>query len=183
MAIPTISNINTPNTYAFTGSVITITGTNYISGAGNNTVTIGGNAATVLTASTTVITAQVAASTPVGSQPLGTQSVVVTNSNGSSIGTNFIFYTYGGLGEFDTNGLGSGGQWMDSSGIYFGSGLGLRYTVGSGLNTNNGFVGLSWLQNIFTLARTAWSKFLGNPAGGQVYPTNCAPPQGQINPN
>ena len=76
IAPPTVTNVSPNNGPAAGGTLVTITGTNFVSGA---TVTFGGTAATNVTvASSTTITA----TTPVHTS--GTAAVTVTNSSGLS---------------------------------------------------------------------------------------------------
>ena len=180
MAVPTVASYSLST--VILGCSLVITGTNFVATVSGNTVTIGG--ATVLTitaASTTTITCIV----PWGATLGNAISTVVTNTNGTSSGgaTITTVNQYGGLGQYDT-----AGEWLDNTGIYFGGSVNVRYTVGSGFSgwssNNNGYVGLSWLQNVFVLTRAAWCKFLGNPAGGQVWPTGGGVAgNGQVNPN
>ena len=76
VVVPTVSSVSPKNGPAAGGTAVTITGTNFATGA---TVTFGGTAATnVVVASSTSITA----TTPAGSA--GAVTVTVTNSNGLS---------------------------------------------------------------------------------------------------
>ena len=91
---PTVSAISDNGTGLASGSTagnrpVTITGTNFISGA---TVTIGGTSATnVVVASATQITCRT------GAHAAGNVSVVVTTSNGSNGANSLYAYSLGGL--------------------------------------------------------------------------------------
>ena len=80
---PAITAVSPSSGTVSGGTQITITGTNFNSGA---TVTVGNQTATIVTATSTVITAQ----TP--SNIAGTTPVVVTNPDGQS--SNKLIYTY-----------------------------------------------------------------------------------------
>ena len=85
---PTITNIN-PNTGSTAGGTnVTITGTNFVTGAGNTIVTFGGTAATgINVASATSLTCTTPAHTA------GAVNVVVTTDGGTATSTNGFTYT------------------------------------------------------------------------------------------
>lgn len=177
MAAPTISSISPSPGYI--GQTITITGTNFIAVPASNTVSIGGKTPAVITATTTQLTLII----PTGTT-LGAGSVTVTNSNGTSSGFSYTVDEVQGVGVNATNGM-----WLDNNGIYLGSSAAIRVTIGSGVTgwgsyQNNGWFGEPWPQNVFILSRAFWSKFTGNPAGGQIWPVlGIGTSGGQINPN
>lgn len=69
--------------------------------------------------------------------------------------------TFGWLGQGD-----SGGDYMAASNLqYFGPARVAGHVF------DGGYVGLTWMKNVFCLSRDYWQSVLSTPYSGQLWPT------------